>query len=118
MVNRLYKLIALFLMIFFGRSASGRDIFQPYHQKNSKNTTVSADSPHQKPFRLAFTLNNTAAPVINVRQHRGAHSFQHFAAFVYNYTLRVKYLDFICGEGSGQLSRFRKLILFPFHDFW
>ncbi|WP_162996510.1 hypothetical protein [Mucilaginibacter celer] len=105
-------------MLFSGYSASGRGGLYHYYQKNQKNASVSTETPHNKPFSLAFTLNNPPAPVINVRQHRGAHSIQHFAAFAYNYTLRVKYLDFICGEGSGQLSRFRKLILFPFHDFW
>jgi hypothetical protein len=118
MVNRLYKLIALFFLLFSGYSAAGRGGLYHYYQKNQKNTSVSSAKPYHNPFSLEFVLNNVPAPVINVQQHRGAHSVHGFLANTFNYTIRIKYLDFVCNERSGQLSRFRKLILFPFHAFW
>jgi hypothetical protein len=118
MVNRLYKLIALFFLLFSGHLASAKGGLYHYYHKNTKKTTVSATIPHHNPFSLEFVLNNVPAPVINVQQHRGAHSLQAFVSTPGSYTIRFKYLDFICGLGTSKLSQFRKLILFPFHDFW
>ncbi|SEO31100.1 hypothetical protein SAMN05192574_10724 [Mucilaginibacter gossypiicola] len=117
MVNRLYKLIALLFLLFCGFRASAKGGLYHYYHKTTKKTTVSATIPHHNPL-LEFVINNIPAPVINVQQHRGAHSLQAFVATPGSYTIRFKHLDFTCGLDTSKLSQFRKLILFPFHDFW
>lgn len=118
MVNRLYKLIALFFLLFSGFTASAKGGLYHYYHKTTKKTTVSATIPHHRPLNFEFALNNALTPAINVQQHRGAHSLQAFVATPGGYAIKFKYLDFICGLDTSKLSRFRKLILFPFHDFW
>lgn len=118
MINRLCKIIALFFLLFYGFSASAKGALYHYSQKIEKKSTISAKTAHHNPLSLEYLYNNTAVPLINLQQHRGAHSFHYFFTSFNVHTIRVKYLNLICGYGSSELSRFRKLILYPFHAFW
>jgi len=118
MVNRLYQFTALLFLIFTGFSASGREELYNNNHTKGKNASFSTANPNHHPINYDFSINNVPMQVINVQQHRGSHSLQglyHSPIFL---SVAIKYVTFICGSGSSELSRFRKLILFPFHAFW
>jgi len=118
MVNRLYQFTALIFFLFSGFSASGRGGLYHINHKEEKKASLSTASPNHHPFNYEYSLNNVPLPVINVQQHRGAHSLQGFYHSPNFFSIGIKYITFSCGRGTSQLSRFRKLILFPFHAFW
>jgi hypothetical protein len=118
---RLFKIIAFFFLIFSGYSASAGDILHNNYQEKSKKTSFVKETVNKlprSPFNYEFIINNIPVQFSNVQQARTVH----FAQFIYNnpatYNITVKYLNFICGRGNSELSRFRKLILYPFHAFW
>jgi hypothetical protein len=121
MVNRLYRFTALIFLLFPGFSASARGGLYHISHKEDKKTSISATTAHHppyNPFNYEYILNNVPIQIINLQQHRGAHSLQGLFTSPNFLTIQIKYLSFICGGGSSELSRFRKLILFPFHNFW
>lgn len=121
MVNRLYKLTALIFLLFSGFSVSARGGLYHFSHKEENKSTVSATTAHHlpyNPFNYELILNNVPVQIINLQQHRGAHSLQGLYTSPNFLTIQIKYLSFICSGGSSELSLFRKLILFPFHDFW
>ena len=118
MVNRLYQFTAIFFLLFTGFSASGREELYNKNHKESKKASFTTASPYHHPINYDYSINNVPVQIINVQQHRGAHSLQgiyHSPIFL---SVAIKYVTFVCGSGSSGLSRFRKLILFPFHAFW
>lgn len=118
MANRLYQFTAVIFLLFSGFSVSAGRIECHFNHKEAKKTTVRAANPNHSPLNYEYSINNASLQIINVQQHRGTHSlhaFYHDPAF---YSVGIKYLNFICGFGTSELSRFRKLILFPFHAFW
>ncbi|WP_295719869.1 hypothetical protein [Mucilaginibacter sp.] len=118
MVNRLYRFTALFFLLFSGFSASARGALYHINHKDEKKSTVSATTAHHNPYNYDAILNNVPVQLINLQQHRGAYPLHGIYISPNFYTIHVKYLNFVCGGGTSELSRFRKLILFPFHDFW
>jgi hypothetical protein len=118
MVNGLYKFFALIFLLFTGFTSSGRGIIYHINQKNNKEASIRAANPGHNPYNYEYNLDNAPFQGINIQQHRGAHSSQAFYSIPGVYSVGIKYLNFICGTGTSQLSRFRKLILFPFHAFW
>jgi hypothetical protein len=118
MVNRLYKFFALVFLLFSGFSASAKGGLYHIDQKEGKKTSLKTANPNSHPYNYEYSINSVPFPVINVQQHRGAHSLQGFFYSPCFYSIGIKYVTFICGRGTSQLSRFRKLILFPFHAFW
>jgi hypothetical protein len=118
MVNRLYKLSALFFLLFSGFSVHGRGGLYHINRKNERKAIISATTLQNNPLNYEYILNNIPMQVINLQQHRGAHSLHAFTANPNFYTIRLKYINFVCGGSSSELSRFRKLILYPFHAFW
>ena len=119
MINRLYQFTAFIFLLFSGFSASARGVSFHFNHKDEKKAAIRAANPNHKPFNYEYSIDNIPVQIINVQQqHRGTHSlhaFYHDPAF---YAVGIKYLNFICGFGTSELSRFRKLILFPFHAFW
>lgn len=118
MISRLYRFIVTIFLLVSGLSASARGGLYHINHKESKKTSVSAAVNHHTPFNYDYSLNNAPVQVINLQQHRGPHSLPFLYTSPNFYTIHVKYLNFICGRGTSELSRFRKLILFPFHAFW
>ncbi|GAA3957810.1 hypothetical protein [Mucilaginibacter dorajii] len=121
MDNRLYRFIALFFLLFPGFSASARGGLYHINHTDDKKSSVSAATAHHlpyNPYSYEFILNGAPSQLLNLQQHRGSHSMQGIYNSPNFYSIHFKYLSFICGGGTGELSRFRKLILFPFHDFW
>lgn len=118
---RFFKIIAFFFLIFSGYSASAGDILHNNYQEKSKKISFVKESVNKlprSPFNYEFIINSIPVQFSNVQQARTVHCAQ----FIYNspttYNVTVKYLNFICGRGNSELSRFRKLILYPFHAFW
>ncbi|WP_183557738.1 hypothetical protein [Mucilaginibacter sp. SP1R1] len=118
MINRLYQFTALFFLLFTGFSASARGGLYHTNKKEDKKTSVRAANPNHQPSNYEYSINSIPLQVINVQQHRGAHSLHGFYHAPGLFSVGFKYLNFICGSGTSELSRFRKLILFPFHAFW
>ena len=118
---RLFKIIAFFFLIFSGYFASATDFTHNNYQEKSKKAFFLKESLNkipQSPFNYEFIISSIPVQFSNVQQTRTVH----YAQFIYNspntYHITVRYLNFICGQGNSELSRFRKLILFPFHAFW
>ncbi len=120
MQNRLFKTIALFLFTFSGYFASGHDIFCNKSQIESKKVAFFKESINKSPYNpydYECLVNNVRLQ-INLPQARTVHFWQVINNGSNTYTITVTYLNLICGQGNSELSRFRKLILFPFHVFW
>jgi hypothetical protein len=118
MINRLYQFTALFFILFCGFEASAKGGLYHVDHKNEKKASLRAATIHNSPFSYEYNPNNVLEQIINVQQHRGAHTLHAFYYDPYFYNTGGKYSDFICGLGTSELSRFRKLILYPFHGFW
>ncbi|WP_184549478.1 hypothetical protein [Mucilaginibacter sp. FT3.2] len=118
MVNRFYRFIALIILLFSGLSASARGGLYHINHKEEKKATISATINHHNPYSYDSILNNAPIQVINLQQHRSAHPLPFLYTSPNFYTLPVKYFHFIYNRDTSGLSRFRKLILFPFHAFW
>lgn len=118
MINRIYQFTVAFFLLFSSFSASGKEKIHYNHPTKNKNASFSTASDYHHPINYDFSINNVPVQLINVQQHRGSHSPQalyHSPIFL---SVAIKYVTFVCGSGSSELSRFRKLILFPFHAFW
>jgi len=87
-------------------------------EKKLSFTKGSINKHPLNPFNFEFILNNAAPKILNTSQHRSVQ----FSYGVNNrpaaHTISAKFLNFTCGPGNSRLSHFRRLILFPFHDFW
>jgi len=118
---RLFKITALFFLIFCGFSASANDILHNTSVKSANKGTFITQSVNKNPyspFNYEFIINTPPIQSLNAQQFRLVHFSYSINTNPSTYILSVKYLNFICGRGNSQLSRFRKLILFPFHAFW
>jgi hypothetical protein len=118
---RLFKIIAFFFLISSGYFASANGILHNKYKDKSQKVSFFKESLNKlprSPFNYEFIINSIPVQFSNVQQVRTVH----YAQFIYNspntYNVTVRYLNFICGRGNSELSRFRKLILFPFHAFW
>lgn len=121
MVNRFYRFTTLIFLLFSGFSTSAKSGSYHIDHKNDKKTFLSAATAHHRPYNpysYELILTNAPSQLLNVQQHRGSHSLPYLYTGPGSHLILVKYLNFICGREPGGLSRFRKLILFPFHDFW
>jgi hypothetical protein len=117
---RIFKIAPLFLLIFPGFFASSSEITQNNHQKSFKSGAFVKESVNKNPYNPYNydCIVNTVSVQINVPQHRNVHFWKVVNCSPNTYITTVQYLNFICGRGNRELSRFRKLILFPFHVFW
>ena len=118
---RLFKITALFFLIFSGYFASAAHILHNTSDKSTnKNAffTKSINKSPYSPYNYEFIINSPPSQLLNAQQYRSVHFFHSINNSPNTYIITVKYLNFICGRGNSQLSRFRKLILFPFHAFW
>ena len=121
MQNRLFKISALLILIFVAFYARGSEILHKKYNNESKNVFVLKESLKTNPdypFNYESILTNAPAQVLNIQQHRVIHFSHGINNRPSAYTIAVSYLNFICGQGNSELSHFRRLILFPFHDFW
>jgi hypothetical protein len=121
MQTRLFKITALLLFVFSGYFSSASDILHNNRQEDLKKKSFLNESFHKNPdfpYNYEFIINSTPAQVINVQQLRNVHFAQVINISQNTSTIAVRHLNFICGRGNSQLSRFRKLILYPFHAFW
>jgi len=121
MQNRLFKLSALFIFILSAFYARGNDVLHKKTDLSSKKIVILKESIKKNPdypFNYEFILNNAPPQVLNIQQHRVIHFSHGINNRPSTYTISVSYLNFVCGQGNSELSHFRRLILFPFHDFW
>jgi hypothetical protein len=118
---RLFKIIAFFFLIFNGYYVSANNFLHNNYQEESKKAAFIKESlnkfPHD-PFNYEFIINRIPVQLSNLQQARNVHYSQGIGNNPNTYSIAVRYLNFICGRGNSELSRFRKLILFPFHAFW
>ncbi|MGZ3872416.1 MAG: hypothetical protein ACXVJD_05840 [Mucilaginibacter sp.] len=118
---RLFKLTALLFIAFSGYFASAADILHNKYQERSEKSTLLKESINKNPanpFNYEFIINRVPVQLINGQQYRTVHFAYSINDNTNTSTITVRYLNFICGRGNSELSRFRKLILFPFHAFW
>ena len=121
MQNRLFKISALFILLFTAFYASGNNDLHKKDDLTSKKVVTLKESIKKNPdypFNYELILNNAPVQVLNIQQHRVLHFSHGINNRPSTYTISVSYLNFICGQGNSELSHFRRLILFPFHDFW
>ncbi|MCR8557175.1 hypothetical protein KXD93_05955 [Mucilaginibacter sp. BJC16-A38] len=121
MQNRLLKFTALLLFIFCGYFASAKNILHNSEPGNAKKLSFFNESLQKNPdwpCNYECIINSVPVQIVNVQQLRSAHFSQLINTSQNTSTIAVRHLNFICGRGSSELSRFRKLILFPFHAFW
>ncbi len=121
MKNRLLKISALFILLCTAFYAHGNDILYKKEELTSKKVVTLKESVKKNPdypFNYELILNNAPPQVLNIQQHRVVHFSHGISNRPTTYTISVSYLNFICGQGNSELSHFRRLILFPFHDFW
>lgn len=121
MQNRLFKVFAPFLLTLVAFYANGNDISRKNNENKPKTVIILKESLKHStspPFNYDLILNNAPPQVLNVQQHRLLHFSHGINDRSSAYTVSVRYLNFICGRGNSELSHFRRLILFPFHDFW
>jgi len=121
MQTRLFKVSTAFLLIFISFYADGKDTARKNDVNKPKTATTLRESLKRNlnsPFNYDIILNNAPVQVFNIQHHR----LLNFSHGINNrssaYIISVSYLNFICGQGNSELSHFRRLILFPFHDFW
>jgi len=118
---KLFKILPCFILAYVGffshTNAYSHDNSNFYVKKFSFQNESIHNNP-LSPFNFELILNNAAPKILNTPQHRTVQ----FSQWVNNrptaYTISVKFLNYICGRGNSRLSHFRRLILFPFHDFW
>lgn len=117
---RVFKIITFFLLVFTGFFASAHDNPGKTYQLSTKNPAFIHETVNHNPYSpFNYESIITSVPVqINVQQHRTVHFWQVLNSGPNSYTISVRYLNLICGRGNHGLSRFRKLMLFPFHVFW
>ena len=121
MQNRLFKILALFILLFAALYARGNEVLHKKEDLTSKKIVTLKESIKKNPdypFNYELILNNAPAQVLNIQQHRVLHFSHGINNRPSTYTISVSYLNFACGQGNSELSHFRRLILFPFHDFW
>jgi len=121
MQNRLFKISALFILIFVAFNARSNDVLHKKYDHELIKALILKESLKKNPyypFNYEFILSNAPAQVLNIQQHRVAHFSHGINNRPSTYIISVSYLNFVCGQGNSELSHFRRLILFPFHDFW
>jgi len=118
---KLFKILICFILAFVGYFSHINVYASNNSNINVKKFSFQNESVHNNPFNpcnFELILNNAAPKLLNTPQHR----IVQFSHGVSNrptaHTISVKFLNFICGRGNSRLSHFRRLILFPFHDFW
>jgi len=117
----LFQIIFLFSISISGFYCAGKEVSHnnfTYDSKNLRFTSKSLNKSRDCPYNYELILARSSNPIINVLQHRNIHFSQGVNNRPNTYTISVNYLNFICGQGNSELSHFRRLILFPFHDFW
>ena len=117
---RLLKITTIFLLVFTGFFVSASNNSQNNTHKSFKKAVLFKESVNNNPYNpYNYECIVNSVPVqLNVQQHRNVHFWQVINSGPNTYIITVQYLNFICGQGNSELSRFRKLILFPFHVFW
>lgn len=118
--NRVFKITIFFLFVFSGCFAYAGNISINNLHKDHKKAASFKESVNKNPFNpynYECIVNNVPVQ-INLPQQRTVHFWQVIKNGPNTYIITVTYLNFICGQGNSELSRFRKLILFPFHVFW
>ena len=118
---RLFKVIAFIFFIFSGYFASAGNILRNNYEERSKKISFVKGSLNKfpySPFNYEFIINRTPVQLSNLQQVRNVHYAQGVNNNQNTYNITVRHLNFVCGRGNSELSRFRKLILFPFHAFW
>lgn len=120
MLSRFLK-STLFLLLAIGLGANSttvdlRHVKQVKH--TIKPTTVSSISKKGGTSVIDLLLNQSSAARISSQNYKPAHFVK--LAFVLNQNIyaSIHSLKHIPGGSVGGFSRFRKLILFPFHAFW
>jgi hypothetical protein len=89
-----------------------------YRRKNLSFSSKYLDKNPNYPFNYDFLLTRPPVQLLSAQHYRSTHYAQGLYNRLNTYTISVNYLNFICGRGNSGLSHFRRLILFPFHDFW
>jgi len=118
---RAFKIIALLFLFFLGTYCFGSDNVHDKSPSQAKKLTFSKKSLNNNtdyPYNYDLILNRVPVQILNVQQHRSTYFSQGINNRLSTYAISVSYLNFICGQGNSELSHFRRLILFPFHDFW
>lgn len=118
---RLFKIVILILGTISGLYCHGKEILNNKSSYTAKKLSFSPKSLNKSkdyPFNYELILTRAANPILNTPQHRTGYSSQALNSRLSTYTISLNYLNFVCGQGNSELSHFRRLILFPFHDFW
>jgi len=117
---RLFKTTALLLLILAGYFASASDNSRIKEAISSKKLASGNESLQKNPnfpFNYEFTIVNAPVQIVNVQSHRTVHFNQVIHNKPNTYTISIKCFNAIGRQTNCGLSRFRKLILFPFHAF-
>jgi len=121
MLKKLYKYIALFFPLLTGYYVSGKEVVSHFKassiSKSRPSTILSSLRPNRN-SHVNIISNFIPVQLVNFQQHKTVHSVQGVPNRFNSSFIYLKYLNFICGYGTSELSRYRKLILFPFHAFW
>ena len=118
---RLFKIIGIIIPLLFGLYCTGKSQLHknpPNESRKLRFISKSVNNTPNHPFNYELILSRAPAPIINVPQTRNIYFSCGLNNRLSTYTIFVNYLNFICGRGNSELSHFRRLILFPFHDFW
>jgi len=118
MFKRLFKLNVLLFMLLGGYFIYAKS--NPVHVKasSSQNHASLKKAPAKNTGEQLVNNSGIPAQIVNFQRHKTVHYVQHVLARFNQSVSYIKYLHFICGRYSSELSLHRKLILFPFHVFW
>lgn len=118
---RLFKIIAILLSTISAIYCYGKELWHNKSTYERTHLTFSSKSLNKNqhyPLNYDFLLTKPPVQLLNAQHYRSLHYAQGLNNRPSTYTISVNYLNFICGRGNSELSHFRRLILFPFHDFW
>lgn len=124
MFSRLFK-STLFILLAFGLSVHGSpvDLHRVAYVKhglttkhNTNATTISKGSNHSSVIGLLSDDNGAAH--LTSQNYRPTHVVREAAFFNQLIFVTVNCSKYISRSSEVSFSRFRKLVLFPFHAFW
>ncbi|SDS64852.1 hypothetical protein SAMN05216490_1542 [Mucilaginibacter mallensis] len=118
MFKNIFKLPVIILLFL-----SGYVIFAKANPPVSNNSHPHKQASFARaichsPGQEFANINSTPLQIASLQRHKTVHSIKCIDSLFNVAVIQIKYIHFICGTYSSELSRFRKLILFPFHAFW
>nr|WP_183573891.1 hypothetical protein [Mucilaginibacter sp. X5P1]MBB6137716.1 hypothetical protein [Mucilaginibacter sp. X5P1] len=118
MFKNIFKLPGIILLFLSGYAIFAKANPPVPNNSHPHKQASFASAVQHSPGQEFVNTNGTPLQIASLQRHKTVHSIKCINSQFNIAVIQIKYIHFICGTYISELSRFRKLILFPFHVFW